>query len=280
MAELTDIRETVRERYARAAEAAANRDSAAAQALESDAECCGTSPTACGPADETGVFGAEPIRPDQPRGRPGSCSARVAGLWRADRRRRAARGRDRARPRVGRRRRRADLGPPRRAEWPRDRSRHDRRDARRSRAPTPPRPASTTSSSSRATSRMCRSPDESVDVVISNCVINLSGDKPQVLARGCPGAAARRAVRSLRRDRRPRHGRRYAGRHGRVDRLHRRRAHRGGVPQRARAPRASRTIEIRQTHRVHEHAASAIIRARKPAAAGLMPPVKPTSTQP
>ena len=26
-------------------------------------------------------------------------------------------------------------------------------------------------------------PDSSVDVVISNCVINLSGDKPQVLAR-------------------------------------------------------------------------------------------------
>ena len=34
---------------------------------------------------------------------------------------------------------------------------------------------------SRATSRRSRSPDASVDVVISNCVINLSADKPQVL---------------------------------------------------------------------------------------------------
>ena len=34
-------------------------------------------------------------------------------------------------------------------------------------------------------------PDASVDVVISNCVINLSGDKPQVLARprACCGPA-------------------------------------------------------------------------------------------
>ena len=38
-------------------------------------------------------------------------------------------------------------------------------------------------------------PDASVDVVISNCVINLSADKPRVLARGGAGAAARRALR-------------------------------------------------------------------------------------
>ena len=33
-------------------------------------------------------------------------------------------------------------------------------------------------------------PDASVDVVISNCVINLSADKPRVLARGRAGAAS------------------------------------------------------------------------------------------
>ena len=42
--------------------------------------------------------------------------------------------------------------------------------------------ASRTSSSSRAISRTLPLADASVDVVISNCVINLSGDKPRVLA--------------------------------------------------------------------------------------------------
>ena len=49
-----------------------------------------------------------------------------------------------------------------------------------------------------------------------------------------------------------------------VDRLHRRRAHRGRVPSRARRRRASTTSRSAETHRVHEHAGSAIIRARKP----------------
>ena len=59
---------------------------------------------------------------------------------------------------------------------------HDRRDAR-------PRPGQRsqgrgrrTSSSSRAPSRTIPLPDAAVDVVISNCVINLSTDKPAVLA--------------------------------------------------------------------------------------------------
>ena len=41
-------------------------------------------------------------------------------------------------------------------------------------------------------------PDNSVDVVISNCVINLSADKDRVSARSVPRAEARRAVRGLR----------------------------------------------------------------------------------
>ena len=43
-------------------------------------------------------------------------------------------------------------------------------------------------------------------------------------------APPRGPVRGLRRDRRPRHGRADPRRHGRLDRLHRRRAHRGGIP--------------------------------------------------
>ena len=42
-------------------------------------------------------------------------------------------------------------------------------------------------------------PDNSVDVIISNCVINLSSDKPKALSRGIPRAEARRAVCRVRR---------------------------------------------------------------------------------
>src|SRR5438105_1825660 len=106
-------------------------------------------------------------------------------------------------------------------------------------------------------------PDASVDVVISNCVINLSGDKQQVL---------REAARVLR------PGGRFAVSDVIAD------------PDMDEATRADMTawtgcvagaltedefrgalrdagfadIEIRETHRVHEHASSAIIRARKP----------------
>ena len=40
-------------------------------------------------------------------------------------------------------------------------------------------------------------PDNSVDVIISNCVVNLSGDKRKVHFRGVPGAQARRPVRRV-----------------------------------------------------------------------------------
>ena len=68
--------------------------------------------------------------------------------------------------------------------------------------------------------------DGSVDVIVSNCVLNLSGDKPKVFAEAARVLRARRPVRGLRRHRRPRHGRRHPRGHGRVHRLHRRRADR------------------------------------------------------
>ncbi|MBV9000654.1 MAG: arsenite methyltransferase [Solirubrobacterales bacterium] len=105
-------------------------------------------------------------------------------------------------------------------------------------------------------------PDESVDVVISNCVINLAGDKPRVL---------REAARVLR----------SSGRLAVSDVIAD-----AGMDEATRADVAAWTgcvagalteaqfrsalssagfeaIEIRETHRVHEHAAAAVIRARK-----------------
>ena len=105
--------------------------------------------------------------------------------------------------------------------------------------------------------------DETVDVVISNCVINLSGDKAQV---------AREVARVLR------PGGRFAVSDVIAD---------ADMDEATKADMAAWTgcvagaltrdeferaltdaglvdVEISETHRVHEHAASAIIRARKP----------------
>src|SRR5215208_1264990 len=109
-------------------------------------------------------------------------------------------------------------------------------------------------------------PDASVDVVISNCVINLAGDKGKVLAE---------AARVLR------PGGRFAVSDVIAD---------VGMDEATRADMAAYTgciagalteaefrtalaaagltdVEIRETHRVHDQASSAIVRARKPALA-------------
>jgi arsenite methyltransferase len=107
-------------------------------------------------------------------------------------------------------------------------------------------------------------PDASVDVVISNCVINLSGDKPKVL---------REAARVLR------PGGRFAitdviadeemDEATRADMVKWTGCIAGALTREqfagALAEAGLVDVEIRETHRVHAQAASAIIRAQKPA---------------
>ena len=107
-------------------------------------------------------------------------------------------------------------------------------------------------------------PDGAVDVVISNCVINLSADKRRVL---------REAARVLR------PGGRFAvsdviadpdmDEATRADMQQWTGCVAGALTRTefedALAAAGLQEIEIRETHRVHEHAGSAIVRARKPA---------------
>ena len=94
-------------------------------------------------------------------------------------------------------------------------------------------------------------PDNSVDVIISNCVINLSADKDRGAARSVSGAETRRPLRRLRcRRARDRRARRSAQEHGALDWLRGRRARgervsreagRGGLRRRSRWSRRGST---------------------------------------
>jgi arsenite methyltransferase len=69
LTDTTDIRETVREKYAAAARAASSDAYDQARAVESESGCCGGA-ASCSPADESGVFGStlydEAAREDVP----------------------------------------------------------------------------------------------------------------------------------------------------------------------------------------------------------------------
>jgi SAM-dependent methyltransferase len=119
-------------------------------------------------------------------------------------------------------------------------------------------------------------PDGSVDVVISNCVINLSADKPSVIREAArvlkPGG--RFAVSDVIADEDMDEDTRgdmqqYTG------------CIAGALTRRefehALLDAGLEDVEIRETHRVHQHAGSAIVRARKPRAALARPPAAPLS---
>lgn len=107
-------------------------------------------------------------------------------------------------------------------------------------------------------------PAETVDVVISNCVINLSGDKPKVLAEAArvlkPGG--RFAVSDVIADE-------DMDAATKADMQQFTGCIAGALTRRefedALAAAGLTDIEITETHRVHEKAGSAIVRARKPA---------------
>jgi arsenite methyltransferase len=106
-------------------------------------------------------------------------------------------------------------------------------------------------------------PDGSIDVIVSNCVLNLSGDKPTVLAEAArvlkPGGRlaasdviARPGMDAVTRADMAAYTGCIAG--ALTEEEFRSGLHAAGFTD----------IEIRETHRVHEHATSAIIRARRP----------------
>ena len=143
-------------------------------------------------------------------------------------------GTDGARPRLGRRHRRAALREAGRSDRQGLRRGHDRRDAgARAREPAQGR------------RNECRVPEgqdrshsaagRSVDVVISNCVINLVGRQGRGAARGVPRAEARRPIRGVGRRRSRRRAGRHPPQHGTVGR-----AASPGPSRRASTPRSCR----------------------------------------
>jgi SAM-dependent methyltransferase len=261
MAEMTDVRETVRDRYAAAAKAATAADA------KEGVGCCGSASAGCSPADATGVFGAglydEASReavPDAAVSASLGCGVPTAV---------------------------ADLHPgetvldlgsgagadvlisARRVGTDGKAIGLDMTDEMLDLARVNAAEAGVENVEFlKGYIEELPLSDGSVDVIISNCVINLSADKGKVIAE---------AARVLR------PGGRFAVSDVIAD---------PEMDEATRADMAAWTgciagaltegefratlesagfeaIEIRETHRVHEHAASAIIRARKPATAGL-----------
>jgi arsenite methyltransferase len=253
MADLTDhIRESVRERYATAARRAAE---------QSDGSCCGGS-VACSPADETGVFGGSLYDEATARGVPQAAvnaslgcgvPTAVADLHEGETVLDLGSGAG-ADVLISARR----VGPTGKAIG------LDMTDEMLELAHTNAADAGVENVEFlKGYLEDIPLPDESVDVVISNCVINLSGDKPRVLRETArvlrPGG--RFAVSDVIRD---------------EDMDEATRADmeawtgciagaltRGEFEQTLRDAGLT-DIEITETHRVHQHAGSAIIRARKP----------------
>ena len=257
MAELTDIRETVRQKYAAAAKTAAAVDSTA-----DEAGCCGSSAACCSPADSTGVFGGalydEAAAVDVPESAVNAslgCGVptAVADLHEGETVLDLGSGAG-ADVLISARR----VGPTGRAIG------LDMTDEMLALARANAAEAGVQNVEFvKGYLEEMPLADESVDVVISNCVINLSGDKPQVIREAArvlrPGG--RLAVSDVIADADMDDATRadMAAWTGCIGG-----ALTAGEFQEALASAGFEEIEISETHRVHEHAGAAIIRARKP----------------
>jgi arsenite methyltransferase len=262
MAELnTDIRETVRERYARAARASAAGHYDQAAALESESGCCG-SDASCSSAGETGVFGSslydEASREEVPEAAVDAslgCGVPTAVAELRDGEVVLDLGSGAGADVLISARRVAPTGRAIGLDMTDEMLELARANAAEAGVENVEFVKGYLEDMPLA--------DESVDVVISNCVINLSGDKPK---------AMREAARVLR------PGGRFAISDVIAD---------PDMDDATKADMAAWTgciagalteaefrdalegagldgIEITPTHQVHEHASSAIIRARKP----------------
>jgi arsenite methyltransferase len=255
MAELTDIRESVRERYAAAAKTAANR-------ADSRSGCCGSESLSCSPSDSTGVFGAALYEAVTGSGVPEAAinaslgcgvPTAVADLHVGETVLDLGSGAG-ADVLISARR----VGPTGRAIG------LDMTDEMLELARANAAEAGVGNVEFvKGYLEDMPLADESVDVIISNCVINLSGDKPQVI---------REAARVLR------PGGRFAisdviadqdmDEATKADMAAWTGCIAGALTEaefrEALAAAGLEQVEIRETHRVHEHAGAAIIRARKP----------------
>jgi arsenite methyltransferase len=263
MADMTDIREAVRRRYAHAATAAAHGSGDEARALEAEAGCCGGGPASCSPADATGAFGSKLYDQTERDGAPEAAinASLGCGVPTA-----VAELRDGDTV--------LDLGSGAGA---------DVLISARRVAPTGRAIGLDMTDEMLALARANASQagvenvefikgyleempleDASVDVVISNCVVNLSGDKPRTLAETArvlrPGG--RLAISDVIADA-------DLDEQTKADMTAWTGCVAGALTESefraALAGAGFAEIEIRPTHRVHERAAAAIIRARKPA---------------
>jgi SAM-dependent methyltransferase len=266
VAELSDIRETVRRRYATAAKSAASGSYEEARALEAEAGCCGPEARSCSPADQTGVFGAalydENTREDAPDAAIDAslgCGVPTAVAELRDGEIVLDLGAGAGADVLISARRVAPTGKAIGLDMT-----DEMLDLARANALEA---GVINAEFVKGYLEEMPLPDASVDVVISNCVINLSGDKPKTIAEAArvlrPGG--RIAISDVIAD--------------------------PEMDERTKADMAAWTgciagaltetefrailtaagfddIEIRPTHQVHPHASSAIIRAHKPTSSG------------